>query len=90
MARHHRGARSHVDQRGPGRPFLEAADEHGEIGALSAAVGMQLVEHEEAQPAGGAVEDRLVLEPDQHQLGHHVVGQQDMWRLAPNGVALFG
>ena len=47
------------------------------------AIGVQLIEHQEPQPAPHAIEESLVLGPDQHQLRHHVVGQHDLrWMLA--------
>ncbi len=49
---------------------------------------MQLVEDQEPQPAARLVEEALVLRPDQHQLGHHVVGQHDVRRLLPHGLTI--
>ena len=67
----------------PGRrtAFLEPANEHGHVRALAAAVGVQLVEDQEPQPAADAIEEPLILGPHQHQLGHHVVGQHDLRRM---------
>jgi hypothetical protein len=56
-----------------------AADQHRDVGALAAAVRVQLVEHQEAQ-ARGLLEQRRVVWPRQDQLQHHVVGEQDVWR----------
>ena len=49
-AGNHGGAGADTDEVGGGAAFLEAADEHGDIGALATAVGVQLVENEKAHP----------------------------------------
>ena len=82
-AGHHGGAGADVHKPRRGTAFLEPADQHGHIGPLPTAIGVQLVEHQEPQPAPHAIEESLVLGSDQHQLRHHVVGQHDLrWMLA--------
>ncbi len=50
------------------------------VRALASAVGVKLVEHQELESLGGS--DQLVLPgPCEHQLEHHVVGQQDVRRI---------
>jgi hypothetical protein len=66
-----------------GEALAHAAHEEGDVGALAPAVGVQLVEHEEAQPR--AVADHLAIElvlPGHQQLEHHEVGEQDVGRVS--------
>ena len=60
-------------------PVAHAAHQHGDVGALPAAVGVKLVEHEEIEALGigddGPVERVL---PRHQQLEHHEVGEQDV------------
>ena len=82
-AGHHGGAGADVHQPRRGTALLEPADQHGHIGPLPPAIGVQLIEYQEPQPAPHAIEESLVLGSDQHQLRHHVVGQHDLrWMLA--------
>ena len=62
-----------------------AADEHRDIGALTAPIGMQLVEYEELQSLCGPYQ-RPVLATSEQQLEHHVVRQQDIRRIVANAV----
>ena len=63
-----------------------AANEHRDVGALTPAIGMQLVEHEEPEPLGGP-HQFAVLDAREQQLQHHVVREQDVRRIAPNRLA---
>ena len=91
-AGYHRGARADAYYIGCGGAFLEAADEHGDIRALTTAIGVQFVEDKISQsvrPGGG--EQALIIWTHEQQFRHDVVGEQDLRRvglhLAP-GVAL--
>jgi hypothetical protein len=60
--------------------LADTADEQGHIGALPAAVRVQLVEDQKAQPARVAHE--LVLAAAREdELEHHVVREQDVGRV---------
>ena len=88
----HGRARPDMHQSRSCAAFLQAADQHRYIGALPAAIGVQLVEYEKTQTAGSAVEKTLVFRPYQQQFAHHVIGQQDLWRVgasarAPSGAS---
>jgi hypothetical protein len=61
------------------------AHQQGDVRALAATVGVELVEDQESQPGGG-LDKLLVGEAGEQQLEHHVVGEQDVWRL---GLDLF-
>ena len=64
-----------------------AADEHRDVGALAAAIGVQLVEHEKPEPLGGS-HQLAVLASGEQQLQHHVVREQDVRRIASDRLAL--
>ena len=64
-----------------------AADEHRDVGALAAAIGVQLVEHEKPEPQGGS-HQLAVLASGEQQLQHHVVREQDVRRIASDRLAL--
>ncbi len=82
-AGHHSRAGADVHQPRRGAAFLEPAYQHGHVGPLPAPVRVQLIEYQEPQPAPHAIEESLVLGPDQHQLRHDIVGQHDLrWMLA--------
>ena len=59
------------------------ADEHRNVGALAAAIGVQLVEHEEPEPPGGP-HQLAILAAREQQLQHHVVREQDVGRIPPD------
>ena len=63
-----------------------AADEHRDVGALAAAIGVQLVEHEKPEPLGGS-HQLAVLASGEQQLQHHVVREQDVRRIASDRLA---
>ena len=56
----------------------QPADQHGYVGALSATVGVQLVESEELEPLSSADEVLALVGPGQDQLEHDVVRKQDV------------
>jgi hypothetical protein len=64
--------------------LADPADEQRHVGTLPAAVGVQLVQHEEVQAGGHPDEALAVLGPGEHQLQHHVVGEQDVRRVVPD------
>ena len=63
-----------------------AANEHRDIGALAPAIGMQLVEDEELEAPGGS-HQLAVLTSREQKLQHHVVGEKDVGRVGPDGLA---
>jgi hypothetical protein len=62
------------------RRLTQATDEQGHVGALAAPVGVQLVEHQESQVAELA-DEAAVGVAGEHQLEHHVVGEDDVGRV---------
>ena len=64
-----------------------AADEQRDVGALAAAVRVQLVEHQERE-ALRRPDERLVVRAREDVLEHHVVGQQDVRRMRADLLAL--
>jgi hypothetical protein len=67
---------------------LEAADQAGEVGALGAVEGVQLVNHQEAQRLRpDALPERRVLGADQQVVEHLVVGHQDVRRFPAEHLA---
>ena len=88
---HHRGRSADADWRplGIADPRTQTAHQHGDVGALASAIGMQLVEHHEAQT--GAVLDDLLVKlrlPGHQQLEHHEIRQQDVRRIVLDLLAL--
>ena len=65
---------------------LDPADQHRHVRTLPAPVGVQLVEDEELQPLGHPDQRPPVIGPGEHQLQHHVVGQQDVRRVRADTV----
>ena len=55
------------------------AYQQGDIGALTATVGVQLVEDEESQRLSSADQPVSLHGPGEEVLQHDVVGQQDVW-----------
>jgi hypothetical protein len=75
-------------RRDSGQALADAPHEQRDVGALSPAVGVELVEHEEAQAR--AVADDLAVDlvlPRHEQLEHHEVGEQDVWRVVGDALA---
>ena len=70
-------------------PLPDASDEHGDVGPLPPAVGVELVEDQEPESLG-VFADRLVglVEPRHDQLEHDVVGQQYVGRVLRDPIAL--
>ena len=80
FARGHRGAGAdHLHVFGGG--FFEPAGEHRYVCALAAAVEVQLVDDDGAEVLGCGGEHVAFGRALQHQLGHHVVGQQNLGRM---------
>ena len=67
----------------------EAAEQHGDVGALGAVVGVELVEHEVLQRVGLVGGPQVaVLAPEQEEVEHLVVGEQDVGRVVAQHFAL--
>ena len=71
-----------------GALVTQPADQHGYVGALPAAVGVQLVESEELEALGGADQVLALVGPGEDKLEHHVVRQQDVGWLGQDPHAL--
>ena len=71
---------------GDAERHTEPPQQHRDVGALRAVVGVELVEHEVAQRLAGAGEQRGVLAAQQQHVEHLVVGEQDV-RRAPRACA---
>ena len=85
------GGGSHAAQRAVVhlQAALETPDQAGQVGALGAVEGVQLVDHEKAQRAAHVVApDPLVARPEQEVVQHLVVGQQDVRRRLLHGGAV--
>ena len=81
FARHRRRRADALEPLGR-QPLAHAAHEQRDVGALAAAVRVQLVEHEEPQTR--AVADDLAIElvlTGHQELEHHEVGEQDVGRV---------
>lgn len=59
----------------------QPAHEQGDVGALAASVGVQLVQDQEAQALGCPDEVLALVRPGQDQFEHDVVGEQDVRRV---------
>lgn len=78
----HRGRRADALKRpARARQLTDAADEHGHISALPAAIRVELVKDQKLEVGGVLLEEAALLRPGEHQLEHHVVGQQDVRRV---------
>ncbi|OIQ89605.1 hypothetical protein GALL_284920 [mine drainage metagenome] len=66
----------------------EAAQQHGDVGALGAVVGVELVKDEVLQARGALPPDVLVVAAQQKLVEHLVVGQQDVRRSVPDDAAV--
>lgn len=64
----------------PGR-LGEPADEQCHVSTLTAPVGVELVEDEKVESACHGDQGATVVGPGEHQLQHHVVGEQDIRRV---------
>ncbi len=84
-----RGRRADELQGGVADALAHAAQEHGDVGALPAAIDVQLVEHKERRLFGGQADQRALVGPQQHVLEHHVVGQQNVGWIVQDRLALF-
>ena len=66
----------------------EAAEEHGDIGALRSVVGVELVEHHEPKRVGLIARPQVaVLTPQQQEVEHFVVGEKDVRRVVAECLA---
>ena len=66
----------------------EAAQQHGDVGALGSVVGVELVEHDVAERVGGVVSPQVsVFSPQQEEVEHLVVGEQNVGRVGPKDVS---
>ena len=83
----HRGRGAHTAEVVGAASLADTSDEQGNVGALSAAVGVQLIEHQERK-APRRAHHCLVGGPRQQVLEHHVVGQQDVRRAPPDLLTL--
>ena len=84
-AARHGGGGAHAEEFVP-EGVATAANEHRDVGALAPAIGMQLVEDEELEPLGGS-HQRAILASREEKLQHHVVREQNIGRVGPNGLA---
>ena len=76
-----------VGRRRPYRGAAEAAQQH-DVGALGSVVGVELVEHDVAERVGGVVSPQVsVFSPQQEEVEHLVVGEQNVGRVGPKDVA---
>ena len=82
-----RRRRSDALQRAGVAGLPDTTAEERDVGALPATVGVQLVEHEEAESAG-RVDEVALGRPRQQQLEHHVVRQQHVGRVGDDRRAL--
>ena len=83
----HRGRRADADDVVAAERLAAAADQQRDVRALATAVGVQLVEDQEREPLGRP-HQRAVLAAGEQQLEHHVVGEQDVRRVAADRLAL--
>ena len=58
-----------------------AAHEHGDIRALSSAIGMQLVQYQELEILGGLDDFMILMVARENQIEHHIVREQDVRRI---------
>ena len=65
---------------------LDPPDEQRHVRALAAPVGVHLVEDEELKAAGHPDQRPAVVGAGEHQLKHHVVGEQDVRRVGADPV----
>ena len=71
------------------QPFPHPADEHRDIRPLPAAIRMQLVQHQKAQPLGVRDDLRIgKVRPRHDEFQHDVIGEQDVRRVFGNLLAL--
>lgn len=60
------------------QPRTQTPDEHGDVGALSSVVGVELIEHQILQGGRRVVPQAGVRLAQQEQIEHPVVGEQDV------------
>jgi len=84
----HRGRRADALQVGRLACVPHPAHQQGDIRALTPPIGVQLVQDQEAEPSGRLDEVPAFAWPQEHQLQHHVVGEDDVGRVAEDLLAL--
>src|SRR5271169_5993357 len=67
----------------------DSASQHGYVGTLTAAVGVELVEHQESQPSRCIDQLAALVWTGEQQLEHDVVGQEDVRRRLEDRFAFF-
>lgn len=66
----------------------DPADEHRDVRALPSPVGVQLVKDEELQALCRRDQMLALLRAREHQLQHHVVGEQDVGRVRQDALTV--
>jgi len=89
--RDQRRAGADVDDPGALQAGAQTADEEGHVGTLPAAVGVELVEDEKEGRARvrSRRDEWCVLRTIEQELGHHVVGEEEVGWVATDRLALF-
>ena len=84
-----RGADADQSLAGHPEPRTQAPDEACQIGALGAVEGVQLVHHQVTQGVRGVEAPESVVDrPDQQEIQHLVVGEEDVGRTFAQGAAV--
>ena len=83
----HRGGRPDADQVVRFQLRAEAADKERDIGALTAAIRMEFVEHQELKPLA-VLYDRAIGRTHEDEFQHHVVREQDVRRIRAEHLTL--
>ena len=58
--------------------FSNATNKQCNISTLSAPIGVQFIQNQEAQ-AASRIDERLFKRPGEQQFQHDIIGQQDIW-----------
>ena len=83
LAARHRRRRADADHIVAAGSESAASDEQRDIGALPAPIGVELIEDQKPEPAGGS-HQLAILAARQQELQHHVVGEKDVRRIGPD------
>ena len=67
---------------------LDTPDKHGNIRALPTTVGVQLIKDEIPKIFEYGISNGPLLNARQQKLKHHVVGEQDLWRIRTHRLPL--
>ena len=81
VAARHRRAGANAQQVRIAAAFAQPADQQRHVGALPAAVGVELVQYDELERRLALIDERKLVRPCQHQLQHHVVRQENVGRV---------